>query len=131
MWKKWLKNSALVFNKQFAVDKCCKNTIEMILALFKQRTHLLFFVISLRANLSYDQGMVEKWLLEVEANMIMSVKQEMYKSYKAYAETPRKKWVLEWPGQIVLCISQTYWTSEVAEAIEEGSLDVRLYWNYR
>ena len=56
--------------------------------------------------------------------MIMSVKQEMYKSYKAYAETNRKKWVLDWPGQVVLCISQTYWTSEVAEAIEEGSLDV-------
>ena len=72
--------------------------------------------------------MVEKWLLEVEANMIMSVKQEMYKSYKDYAETIRKKWVLAWPGQIVLCISQTYWTSEVAEAIEEGSLDVSRQW---
>lgn len=68
--------------------------------------------------------MVEKWLLEVESNMIMSIKQEMFKSFFAYAETPRKKWVLEWPGQIVLCITQTYWTSEVAEAIEEGSLAV-------
>ena len=71
--------------------------------------------------------MVEKWLLEVEANMIMSVKQEMYKSYKDYAEKHRKQWVLDWPGQIVLCISQTYWTSEVAEAIEEGSLAVSGY----
>ncbi|XP_076804189.1 dynein axonemal heavy chain 3-like isoform X1 [Clavelina lepadiformis] len=68
------------------------------------------------------KGMVEKWLLEVESNMITSIKQEMYKSFKAYAENSRKSWVLDWPGQIVLCVSQTYWTSEVAESIEEGSL---------
>lgn len=72
------------------------------------------------------QGMVEKWLAEVEDNMIISVKQVMFKSYQAYAETPRKRWVLDWPGQVVLCISQTYWTSEVTEAIEEGSLAVSL-----
>uniref|UniRef100_H2ZME5 AAA+ ATPase domain-containing protein n=1 Tax=Ciona savignyi TaxID=51511 RepID=H2ZME5_CIOSA len=70
------------------------------------------------------KGMVEKWLLEVESNMISSIKQEMFKSNVDYAETHRKKWVLQWPGQIVLCVSQTYWTSEVAAAIEEGTLDV-------
>uniref|UniRef100_H2ZME4 AAA+ ATPase domain-containing protein n=1 Tax=Ciona savignyi TaxID=51511 RepID=H2ZME4_CIOSA len=69
------------------------------------------------------KGMVEKWLLEVESNMISSIKQEMFKSNVDYAETHRKKWVLQWPGQIVLCVSQTYWTSEVAAAIEEGTLD--------
>uniref|UniRef100_H2ZMD9 Dynein axonemal heavy chain 3 n=1 Tax=Ciona savignyi TaxID=51511 RepID=H2ZMD9_CIOSA len=70
------------------------------------------------------KGMVEKWLLEVESNMISSIKQEMFKSNVDYAETHRKKWVLQWPGQIVLCVSQTYWTSEVAAAIEEGTLDL-------
>nr|XP_026696681.1 dynein heavy chain 3, axonemal [Ciona intestinalis] len=69
------------------------------------------------------KGMVEKWLLEVESNMIVSIKQEMFKSFVDYAEKHRKKWVLDWPGQIILCASQTYWTSEVATAIEEGYLD--------
>ncbi|CAE7253398.1 Dnah12, partial [Symbiodinium pilosum] len=33
------------------------------------------------------------------------------------------KWVLEWPGQVVICIDNVYWTQEVAAAIEAGKLD--------
>ena len=68
--------------------------------------------------------MVEKWLIEVEQNMIISIKQVLFKSLKDYADTHRKKWVLGWAGQVVLCISQTYWTSEVEEAILAGKLGV-------
>lgn len=41
---------------------------------------------------------------------------------QAYAETPRKQWILEWAGQVVLCVSQMYWTKEVEEAIRYGRL---------
>ena len=34
----------------------------------------------------------------------------------------RSKWVLQWPGQVVIAGCQTYWTSEVSEALEEDSL---------
>lgn len=44
------------------------------------------------------------------------------RAYEAYALSVRIEWVLEWPGQIVLCGSQMYWTMEVAEAIRKGKL---------
>lgn len=37
---------------------------------------------------------------------------------------PRKEWVLQWPGQVVICASSIFWTKEVAEAIENNSLPV-------
>ncbi|XP_065826535.1 dynein axonemal heavy chain 3-like isoform X2 [Oscarella lobularis] len=65
------------------------------------------------------KGMVEKWLLEVEQVMIASIRDVTEKAMKAYAEVPRNKWVLEWPGQVVICVGSTYWTTEVTNAITE------------
>ncbi|CAL1158737.1 unnamed protein product [Cladocopium goreaui] len=38
-------------------------------------------------------------------------------------EDASTKWVLEWPGQVVICIDNIYWTQEVAAAIESGKLE--------
>ena len=70
--------------------------------------------------------MVEKWLSEVESMMISSLKTIVMKSLQGYADTHRKLWVLDWPGQVILCVSQNYWTSEVEEAITNGTLAVSL-----
>uniref|UniRef100_A0A674GPT7 Dynein axonemal heavy chain 3 n=1 Tax=Taeniopygia guttata TaxID=59729 RepID=A0A674GPT7_TAEGU len=35
---------------------------------------------------------------------------------------PRKEWVLQWPGQAVICVSSIYWTEEVSEAIRKKAL---------
>jgi len=62
--------------------------------------------------------MVEKWLVEVEEAMLYNVRKVTSDSVKDYSATPRRKWVLSWPGQVVICCSSIYWTSEVSEAMK-------------
>uniref|UniRef100_A0A803YG09 Dynein axonemal heavy chain 12 n=1 Tax=Meleagris gallopavo TaxID=9103 RepID=A0A803YG09_MELGA len=66
---------------------------------------------------SEARGAVEKWLIQVEDVMLKSIHSVIAKSRMAYLETERKSWVLEWPGQVVLCVSQMFWTSEVHEVL--------------
>uniref|UniRef100_A0A8C3EP34 Dynein axonemal heavy chain 7 n=1 Tax=Corvus moneduloides TaxID=1196302 RepID=A0A8C3EP34_CORMO len=37
-------------------------------------------------------------------------------------KVPRKEWVLQWPGQAVICVSSIYWTEEVSRAIRTRAL---------
>lgn len=39
---------------------------------------------------------------------------------EAYPTKSRSEWVFDWPGQTVLCVAMTYWTSQVHEAIRRG-----------
>ncbi|KAL1115990.1 hypothetical protein AAG570_005485 [Ranatra chinensis] len=59
------------------------------------------------------RGSVEKWLIQVESQMMISIRHVIEKSFKSYTTRYRSKWVVSWPGQVVLCVSQIYWTSEV------------------
>uniref|UniRef100_A0A8B9BTE2 Dynein axonemal heavy chain 12 n=1 Tax=Anser brachyrhynchus TaxID=132585 RepID=A0A8B9BTE2_9AVES len=70
------------------------------------------------------RGAVEKWLIQVEDIMLKSVHDVI-----AYLETERKSWVLEWPGQVVLCVSQMFWTSEVHEVLCNGPEGLKDYYN--
>ncbi|XP_069036813.1 dynein axonemal heavy chain 3 isoform X3 [Lepisosteus oculatus] len=72
------------------------------------------------------KGMVEKWLLQVEEMMLGSVRQVIQEGVKEYVQVPRRKWVLQWPGQVVICASSIYWTSEVSEAIQRNTLPAYL-----
>ncbi|KAJ3342735.1 Dynein heavy chain 7, axonemal [Gonapodya sp. JEL0774] len=65
-------------------------------------------------------GQVEKWLLDVEKVMLASMRDVTKESYDAYKEFPREKWVLNWPGQVVLTVSQIYWTGEVELVLVDG-----------
>ncbi|XP_046897139.1 dynein axonemal heavy chain 12 [Hypomesus transpacificus] len=77
---------------------------------------------------SEARGAVEKWLVQVEDVMLRSVRDVVARSRVAYGETPRKQWVKEWPGQVVLCTSQIFWTLEVHEAISGGKEGLKNYY---
>ena len=66
------------------------------------------------------KGSVEKWLSQVETSMLESVKYSIKSSLSAYQKNHRSKWVLDWPGQVVLCVSQIFWTMAVESAILGG-----------
>uniref|UniRef100_A0A8C8BVI3 Dynein axonemal heavy chain 12 n=1 Tax=Otus sunia TaxID=257818 RepID=A0A8C8BVI3_9STRI len=73
---------------------------------------------------SEARGAVEKWLIQVEDIMLKSIHDVI-----AYLETERKRWVLEWPGQVVLCVSQMFWTSEVHEVLCSGPEGLKDYYD--
>ena len=73
-------------------------------------------------NPSKARGMVEKWLIQVEDQMLLSIRMIIKEALAAYETRERKQWVLEWPGQVVICASQVYWTNEVEEAIVNNNL---------
>ncbi|XP_053705138.1 dynein axonemal heavy chain 12-like isoform X1 [Synchiropus splendidus] len=75
------------------------------------------------------KGAVEKWLVQVEDLMLRSVRDVIARSRLAYAETKRSQWVKEWPGQVVLCTSQIFWTLEVHEAIRSGPGGLENYYD--
>jgi len=77
---------------------------------------------------SSARGVVERWLLQVQDIMIASIREIVGRSTEAYPQAPRKEWVKEWPGQVVLCTSQIYWTAEVHEAIKGGARGLRDYY---
>ncbi|CAG2054352.1 unnamed protein product [Timema podura] len=68
------------------------------------------------------KGMVEKWLAQVEEQMVQSMKDTCVEAIQAYFSTAKNKWLLDWPGQIVICAECVHWTAEVAQAIEDSTL---------
>ncbi|GAA51425.1 dynein heavy chain 7 axonemal [Clonorchis sinensis] len=69
---------------------------------------------------SKARGAVEKWLLELEDDMITSVHLTISNALEDYLQSPRREWVKTWCGQAVLAGSMYFWTLETEKAIGEG-----------
>ena len=69
---------------------------------------------------SKARGQVEKWLLDLEHDMISSVRKTIGESLAVYPTSKRTDWVREWMGQAVLCVTAYYWTIEIHKAISQG-----------
>ncbi|XP_029937135.1 dynein heavy chain 7, axonemal [Myripristis murdjan] len=76
---------------------------------------------------SKARGQVEKWLLELEKGMTVSLHKIIGEAIEAYPKDLRINWVRAWPGQIVLCVSQVYWTKDIHEAISSGKKALESY----
>ncbi|KAI9224756.1 dynein heavy chain and region D6 of dynein motor-domain-containing protein [Blastocladiella britannica] len=66
------------------------------------------------------KGAVEKWLLQVEEGMIKAVHATVQAALADYASKPLEKWVLDWPGQAVICVSSIDWTRSIEMAVSKG-----------
>ena len=61
-------------------------------------------------------GAVELWMGEVEGVIRRTLHKLAGQALAAYATTQRSKWILEWPGQLVLNCSQ------VSHGISHGAV---------
>lgn len=52
--------------------------------------------------------------------MCESIKESCKLGVAAYAGQSREKWVLEWPGQVVLAVTAIFWTADVTNALKNG-----------
>lgn len=68
-------------------------------------------------NVALLQGLVEKWLKEVQTLMLESVLAQMKMSFDNYWLVKRVDWLRKWPGQMIQTISQLIWTKEVSNTI--------------
>lgn len=78
----------------------------------EETVHLSMVVDTARAR-----GQVEKWLVDLEISMKLTVREVIEKALIAYKNSVRQEWVIQWPGQAVLAVACTHWTSEVTQAI--------------
>jgi dynein heavy chain len=62
---------------------------------------------------------IEVWMVELNVAMCAGVRDHMIRAVRAYPDTVRTQWMLDWPGQVVLNASQVHWTSETETALSE------------
>jgi dynein heavy chain len=70
----------------------------------------------------YPKGNVEDWLVLVEKAMRNTLRMIIKQALDVVEQIPRDQWVYMWPGQVVLCGGQTYWTAHVEEGIRNDAL---------
>ncbi|KAL1461654.1 hypothetical protein WDU94_013527, partial [Cyamophila willieti] len=87
-----------------------------------ERVAMFYFVSTADAR-----GSVEKWLVQLEEQMKKSVRRDIEKGIPFYREESRETWVTKWPGQVVLCVTQIFWTIEVHEALQTGKPKLNLF----
>jgi dynein heavy chain len=92
---------------------------ECVYGMISAEQEVVGFNKKIDVNEGEKKGNVELWMLEIEKQMIESLKALAKAALEAYPNTARTEWSKQYPGQIVLCISQIYWTTEVEQAIKD------------
>ncbi|PBJ72155.1 dynein heavy chain [Trypanosoma cruzi cruzi] len=69
------------------------------------------------------EGNVEMWLQSVEEMMKSAVHDQLRQAFYDHTKTPRSRWVLRWPAQCVIAVSQIFWTNGCEEGLSiQGSV---------
>ena len=76
-----------------------------------------------RINPTDFHGAVEQWLLEVERVMGETLKEVIRNAMFDYKKKARTQWVQDWPTQVVLNISQLYFTSDFERNIRDNGFE--------
>ena len=74
--------------------------------------------ISFTSQLVID-GPVERWLLEAESLMRLSLKKILSQTLAGQKGTKREKWVNDFPGQLLITAGQILWTTECEKGLLE------------
>jgi dynein heavy chain len=72
-----------------------------------------------------NKGNVEKWLLDLESIQWDSIRTNTIGALEEYPKVDRKKWILNWPAQVVIGVSSVYWTAEVTAALKAGATELK------
>ena len=60
---------------------------------------------------------MERWLIEVETVMRKSLAYAIDFSMKDFGQSDRIEWLRRWQGQVIICVNQTGWCSDVEIAL--------------
>lgn len=75
-----------------------------------------------KINPATANGLVEKWLKEVQLVMVESLQEQLHSAHDVYYASVRKNWYMKWSGQVVQTICNLTWSSDVQEAILGSTL---------
>lgn len=96
----------------------------LVEAMISAEAETVNFFKSVDVNEGDKKGNVEKWMLEIEAAMRKTLAELTRDSLAEYYKIKRTEWVKNWPGQIILAVDQTDWTTGVETAIpKENGLE--------
>jgi len=62
-------------------------------------------------------GKVEEYMTDIIAKMRSELRETLALSVKDYPARQRHEWLLDWPSQLILVVSQIFWCQETEEAL--------------
>ena len=72
------------------------------------------------------RGNVETWMLQVEQDMIATLRTKSRIALQTYNQTPFTEWVKHHSPQVVVLISSLIWTQKVSSALKGSNIHLAL-----
>lgn len=123
-WKLWHNWYHIEYGRSRPSEQCNKSSwskgikIGLLLILLKMNNKT---AICKRANKIW-QGIVERWLDQLEDSMIQSLCDINNKAVRNYSGTPITQWVFQWPAMVSYCAFYINWTMDVEANLKPDQL---------